>query len=77
MPGTSPDSYGMNVARMALVPNEIVDHAELVAKEFTRIQEEKRGSSQSIGLSKLAFFKELMQGDADEAKLMLIWKCIQ
>ncbi|KAI9155982.1 DNA mismatch repair protein msh6 [Blastocladiella emersonii ATCC 22665] len=37
-PGASPRSHGMNVARMAGVPADVVDHAERVADEFERAQ---------------------------------------
>ncbi|KAJ1907253.1 DNA mismatch repair protein msh6 [Tieghemiomyces parasiticus] len=38
VPGVCPKSYGMNVANMAGIPNNVVDRAERVAEEFESTQ---------------------------------------
>lgn len=40
--GVSPASYGMNVARLAQVPEDIISKAEQVASEFDLVQKQKR-----------------------------------
>ncbi len=40
LPGVCPKSYGMNVARMAGLPSEIVDEAETIAIEFEQVHKE-------------------------------------
>jgi DNA mismatch repair protein MSH6 len=75
--GTSPDSYGMNVARMAEIPKAIVDFAQSISEEFSRIQEEKRALVNGVGLTRIAIFKMLMEDGINEEMIMRIWKSLQ
>jgi DNA mismatch repair protein MSH6 len=56
--GVCPESYGMNVARMASIPNQIIEKAEQVSKEFesTNTIHTKKGD---IRLHELALFHSL------------------
>ncbi|KNE59698.1 hypothetical protein AMAG_05161 [Allomyces macrogynus ATCC 38327] len=63
VPGACPRSHGMNVARMAGVPETVVEHAEKVAAEF----EAKHGEAMEvgkdeIGLAELAVVAALFAG---------------
>jgi DNA mismatch repair protein MSH6 len=75
--GTSPDSYGMNVARMAAIPKPIVDFAQSISQDFSRIQEEKRGLVNGVGLTRISMFKSLMEDGISEEMMMRIWKSLQ
>jgi DNA mismatch repair ATPase MutS len=76
MPGTSPDSYGMNVARMASVPAEIVEHAEQVSNQFSLLQNLKRGDEDRVSLTRSALACDLVNG-VDDEKLLRIWQSLQ
>lgn len=77
LPGTCPESYGMNVARMALVPEEIVEVARKISDDFTKAQEQKRIVKNGVELTKIALFTQLMQDGIDDDKMARIWKSLQ
>ncbi|KAJ3272065.1 DNA mismatch repair protein msh6 [Terramyces sp. JEL0728] len=72
--GKCPESYGMNVAKMANIPSSIVAYAEQVAEEFEKTQILKAKEVESdCSLTTLASFKGIVSGE----NLKNIWKSLQ
>jgi DNA mismatch repair protein MSH6 len=70
--GVCPESYGMNVARMAQIPDSIIDTANQVAAEFenTHQLQTQKGSLQ---LHDVASFHALMNNQSVDR----IWLSLQ
>lgn len=77
LPGVSPDSYGMNVARMANIPDEIVSAAENVSLQFDVAQEQKRlkySNLSTTSLCDLTAFASLFRADKASQRIS---RCLQ
>jgi DNA mismatch repair protein MSH6 len=70
--GVCPESYGMNVARMAQIPLSIIDTAERVALEFERTHQVKTEDS-CVNLNQIALFHSLYK----EESIKRIWASLQ
>ncbi|KAJ3324736.1 DNA mismatch repair protein msh6 [Boothiomyces sp. JEL0866] len=72
--GKCPESYGMNVAKMANIPPSIVSYAEQVAEEFEKTQMLKAKEIEcDLNLTTLASFKGIVSGE----NIINIWKSLQ
>ncbi|KAI8904067.1 muts domain V-domain-containing protein [Gorgonomyces haynaldii] len=71
--GTCPQSYGMNVAKMAGIPAEIVERAQEIADQFDQDQNQHK---QDDGLLELETFK-LLQSKLTDTQLHTIWSMLQ
>lgn len=69
-PGICPQSYGMNVARMAHIPDSVIESAEAVAADFDENHSFKTaGEGVIVDLVTLAHFRALASGaDGEESK---------
>ena len=54
-PGVSPESYGMNVARMAMLPESVVSRAQQMSRMFVQLQREHSSVQQSNSRSRVRF----------------------
>ncbi|KAJ3091283.1 DNA mismatch repair protein msh6 [Quaeritorhiza haematococci] len=84
--GVCPKSYGMNVASMAGVPMEIVDHADSVAREFQKNQKIRDVRSRdgfTPKMNELASFSRLMNTvtlpteNPDRDLLRALWSSVR
>ncbi len=73
--GKCPESYGMNVARMANVPLSIVERAEKIAGEFDEKYKFQTNITHATDLKSLATFKSIMEKDGTQ--LRKIWDSVQ
>ena len=67
--GTCGESYGLNVAKMANVPQQIIDHAKEIANEFSTTHS-YNSSTNEVKLSELQAFCDLLNPKlADSVKM--------
>ena len=60
MDGKCGESYGLNVAKMANIPQSIIDHANEIAQEFSR-NHTFNTTNNKIALTDLAAFADIIQ----------------
>eukprot|EP00934_Nitzschia_sp_Nitz4_P005614 Nitzschia sp. Nitz4//scaffold56_size114212//6007//10459//NITZ4_003930-RA/size114212-processed-gene-0.30-mRNA-1//1//CDS//3329554646//5604//frame0 len=71
-PGTCPKSFGINVARLACLPDEVLQNAKRVSQDF---EEQMTDSSESSSDPKTAIENAIDQGRWED--LELLWKQLQ
>lgn len=71
--GPCPKSYGMNVARMANLPGQIVDHASVMALRFEEMMAKQNRKHK---VAKQNYFKQLFSSQ-NPVFILEVWKQLQ
>jgi DNA mismatch repair protein MSH6 len=70
-PGTCPKSFGINVARLASLPTEVLDNAKRVSQEFEQEMADSHTMSDNVQSHKDQILAAIHSGDWEE--LQRLW----